>query len=59
MSTIIDYLPSTKSLQSKDPIDRYIFDHSLRYTTEQLELLDDIKNLPGKRMNLKANQKSI
>ncbi|CAF4429930.1 unnamed protein product, partial [Adineta steineri] len=26
----------------------YIFNHSLRYTSEQLELLEDIKNLPEK-----------
>ncbi|CAF1298982.1 unnamed protein product [Rotaria sordida] len=48
MSKIFDNLLSTKSLHSKDPIDRYIFDHSLRYTPEQLELLEDIKNLPEK-----------
>lgn len=47
MSTMLDDLISTKSLHSADPIDRYIFDHSLRYTSEQRELLDDIKNLPG------------
>jgi hypothetical protein len=47
MPTIVDDLLSTKSLYSKDPIDRYIFDHSLRYTPEQLELLEDLKNLPG------------
>lgn len=47
MSVILGSLLSTKSLHSKDPIDRYIFDHSLRYTPEQSELLDDIKTLPG------------
>ncbi|CAF3814029.1 unnamed protein product [Rotaria sp. Silwood1] len=46
MSKIFDNLLSTKSLHSKDPIDQYIFNHSLRYTSEQLELLEDIKNLP-------------
>ena len=51
MSTIFGDLLSTKSLQSKDPIDRYIFDHSLRYTPEQQELLDDITNLPGKKID--------
>ncbi|CAF4387376.1 unnamed protein product, partial [Adineta steineri] len=34
------------------PIDQYIFNHSLRYTSEQLELLEDIKNLPGMKHNL-------
>ncbi|CAF3626894.1 unnamed protein product [Adineta steineri] len=48
MSAIFDDLLSTKSLHSKDPIDQYIFNHSLRYTSEQLELLEDIKNLPEK-----------
>ncbi|CAF1230955.1 unnamed protein product [Rotaria sp. Silwood1] len=48
MSKIFDNLLSTKSLHSKDPIDQYIFNHSLRYTSEQLELLEDIKNLPEK-----------
>ncbi|UJR31536.1 hypothetical protein I4U23_019024 [Adineta vaga] len=48
MSTILGNLLSTKSLHSKDPIDRYIFEHSLRYTSEQLELLEDLKNLPEK-----------
>ncbi len=51
MSIIFGDLLSTKSLHSKDPIDRYIFDHSLRYTPEQQELLDDIKNLPGMIIN--------
>ncbi|CAF3358343.1 unnamed protein product, partial [Rotaria sp. Silwood2] len=46
MPQIFDDSLSTKSLYSDDPIDRYIFDHSLRYTPEQLELLEDIKNLP-------------
>jgi hypothetical protein len=52
MSTILGDLLSTKSLHSKDPVDRYIFDHSLRYTTEQTELLNDLKNLPGRRVHL-------
>jgi hypothetical protein len=52
MSTILDNLLSTKSSYSTDPIDRYIFDHSLRYTTEQCELLEDIKNLPGIKIYL-------
>ncbi len=52
MSTILDNLLSTKSSYSTDPIDRYIFDHSLRYTTEQCELLEDIKNLPGMKIYL-------
>jgi len=52
MSTILDNLLSTKSLYSTDPIDRYIFDHSLRYTNEQRELLEDIKSLPGMRIYL-------
>jgi hypothetical protein len=51
MSTMLGDLLSTKSLHSKDPIDRYIFDHSLRYTPEQRELLDDITNLPGMKIN--------
>ena len=40
-------LPSSKALSSSDPIDRYICDHSLRYTPEQRELLEATKNLPG------------
>ena len=48
MTAIFSDLLLTKGLHSKDPIDRYIFDHSLRYTAEQRELLDDIKTLPGK-----------
>jgi hypothetical protein len=52
MSTILGDLLSTKSLYSHDPIDHYIFDHSLRYTPEQRELLDDIKNLPGMKIYL-------
>lgn len=52
MNNILGDLISTKSLHSTDPIDRYIFDHSLRYTPEQLELLEDIKNLPGMRLTI-------
>ncbi|CAF1133038.1 unnamed protein product [Adineta ricciae] len=47
-STMLGGLISTKSLYSEDPVDRYIFDHSLRYTSEQTELLHDLKNLPEK-----------
>lgn len=47
MSTMFGDFILTKGLHSNDPIDRYIFDHSLRYTPEQRELLDDIKTLPG------------
>jgi hypothetical protein len=57
MSTILRDLVSTKSLYSKDPIDRYIFDHSLRYTPEQRELLDDLQNLPGIEIDFMNNQK--
>ena len=49
MSNPNDHLPQTKVFYSKDPIDQYIFDHSLRYTAEQLELLENIKELPGQR----------
>jgi hypothetical protein len=47
MSSDQSSLPLSKVLFSKDPIDQYIFDHSLRYTPEQLELLEHIKQLPG------------
>ena len=40
-------LPSSKALSSNDPIDRYICEHSLRYTSEQGELLEATKDLPG------------
>lgn len=46
MSNLFDGLQQMKALHSKDPIDRYICEHSLRYTPEQQELLDDIKNVP-------------
>lgn len=55
MTPIVSDVVLTKGLHSKDPIDRYIFDHSLRYTAEQRELLDDIKTLPGKWNNLLNN----
>jgi hypothetical protein len=51
MAAILGDLISTKSLHSKDPVDRYIFEHSLRYTPEQIELLEDIKNVPGRNIN--------
>lgn len=47
MSHLLTDLLQTKALHSKDPIDRYICEHSLRYTSEQQELLDDIKNVPA------------
>lgn len=50
---MVDDLLSNKSLHSKDPIDQYIFNHSLRYTAEQIELLDDLKNLPGIKKSIK------
>jgi hypothetical protein len=53
MAAILGDLISTKSLHSKDPVDRYIFEHSLRYTPEQIELLEDIKNVPGRNINCK------
>lgn len=42
----------TKTVYSKDPIDHYISSHSLRYTPEQLELLEHVKQLPGKKKSV-------
>ncbi len=43
---------STKCLRSKDPIDQYVFDHSIRFTAEQLEILEYVKTLPGREVKL-------
>ena len=47
MSSSTPKSSSMKLLRSKDPIDQYILDHSIRYTSEQVELLEYVKTLPG------------
>jgi hypothetical protein len=43
---------STKCLRSNDPLDQYVFDHSIRFTAEQLELLEYVQTLPGRKVKL-------
>jgi hypothetical protein len=38
---------STKLQESSDPINRYVSEHSLRLTSEQNELIEYTKTLPG------------
>ena len=57
MSSPHDHRSLTKVLYSKDPVDRYIFDHSLRYTAEQQELLESIKDVPGQRSSFNWSSK--
>lgn len=47
MTNLIDI----KSHLSNDPIDRYIMEHTFRPTTEQQELIDYTRSLPGKNKN--------
>jgi len=38
---------ANKLQESSDPIDKYITEHSLRLTSEQKELIEYTKTLPG------------
>jgi hypothetical protein len=38
---------STKMQESSDPISQYIQEHSLRFTSEQNEIVEYTKSLPG------------